>query len=354
MSAYLIVLFLVASSSYFGRRYGSPGVEKLSLIFSVLVLIFFAGLRDQSVGTDTYNYVSFLEKILTVEDVFGFKLEVGFNVLVLFSGNLSEGYFLLLTSIASIVVVCYFYTIIRLTKNYEIAIFIFIAFGAYTFFFNGARQGIATAICFLALTRLLDRKLVSYLVLIGLATLFHKSALVAIPLYFLARPRFGWREILLILFGVVLISEFLPAAVQIAENFIDARYASYGEEEEGGGRVQAAFLLAQGVLLLLLKKQVNDQSGSYERLLNIYLIGLIPALASIISGVNPSGVLRLTNYFSHTAILLWPMVFLSFRRVETKAIALSSFMLVALVYFVLTTFHFSDLTPYRINSELLW
>src|SRR5690606_23390964 len=146
----------------------------------------------------------------------------------------------------------------------------------------------------------------------------------------------------------------LSSFAQLAAILIDEKYAVYGQPEEGGGKVQVAFLLGQALLLLYFKKQVGHKNIVYGRLLNMYLIGLVPALASVISSVNPSGVLRLTIYFSHTSILLWPMVFMSFRRIENRALVVVSFFIIAVAYFVLTTSTFSKLTPYQLNSEIFW
>jgi hypothetical protein len=354
MLIYSSVLFGAVVIAHCGRRYGSVGVERLALFLSISILVFFAGLRDKAVGTDTPTYVGFLNKITSVDDVFGFKVEPGFNALVLLSGKVGDSYAFLLGIIAGTVVVLYMCTIVRLAKRYETGLFIFITLGAYTFFFNGARQGLATAICFFALPWLLERKAVPYFLLVGFATLFHKTALAAIPLYFLATARVGWRELLVVVVSAGVMASFLSMFAQFTANFIDEKYASYGQKGEGGGHLKVAFLFGQGALLLLFKRQVSDPNGYYGRLLNIYLLGLIPALASVIGNVNPSGVLRLTTYFSHAAILLWPMIFLSFRNAQSKAVVSAGFLLVALAFFIMTTSTFSNLTPYRINSELFW
>lgn len=354
MFAYLTLLFSVVILVYLGRRYGSAGVRRVTLSFAILTLTIFAAVRDKTVGSDTANYVRFIEKISTVDDVFSFKLEPGFNVLVLLSGELSDSYALLLANIAFIVVVCYTLTIIRLVKRYEIAFFIFITLGTYTFFFNGARQGMAAAICFLALPCLLDRRLVSYSLLVGIAALFHYSALIALPIYFLATSRVSWIQVVVIIVSVVIATAILSQVAQLAATLIAEKYASYGRKGEGGGHLQVAFLLVQGAILFFFRGKVVDDNKYYGRLLNIYLIGLVPSLASVISSVNPSGMLRLTAYFTHTAILLWPMVFLNFRDLQAKVIFMSGFLVVALVYFVMTTSYFSNLTPYQINSELFW
>ena len=78
--------------------------------------------------------------------------------------------------------------------------------------------------------------------------------------------------------------------------------------------VTSAYLLAYSVPMLIAGR-MGDRFGPR----NIYLIGLVPALASTLSGVNPSGLLRLHLYFSSVAILMWPMVFLQLRSVSVRA-----------------------------------
>ncbi|MCG7199122.1 EpsG family protein [Marinobacter pelagius] len=352
MIPYLILLFSTVGMAHLGRRFGSLGVRRLSIALVTGLLVLFAGLRNRSVGTDTGNYVGWLDRINSFENAVEFHAELGYNLLVLLSGWLSDGYALLLLFIAAIAVCLYVSTVVRLTPRYETALFAFIALGFYTFFFNGARQGLAVAICFFALPWLLERKALPYFALVAFAALFHKTALVAAPLYFVAAGRVGWRVLFFVVGGAVLVSGFLSVFTQFAASFIDEKYASYGQAGKGGGEVKVTFLLVQGLILLLFKKQVSGSDGYYARLLNIYLIGLVPALASVISSVNPSGVLRLAAYFSHTAILLWPMVFLNFRNAESRALVSAGFALVAIAYFVMTTSSFSNLTPYTINSEL--
>ena len=354
MLPYLVLLFLAVGTAFIGRRFGSPGLRRVTIALVVLFLAFFAGLRDESIGTDTYNYVSWLSEMQSLEDSFMFRLEKGFAFIVLVGSLLSDGYAVYLLLISLVVVTFYLIPILKLVPRYEVAIFVFISLGFYTLFFNGARQGVAAAICFFAIPWLLERKAIPYFLTIAFAALFHKTALVALPLYFIAASRVGWRELFLVVSGAVMLSVNLSSFTRLAGTLIDEKFAVYGQAGEGGGEVMVAFLLGQALLLLYFKKQVGDNNIFYGRLLNIYLIGLVPALASVIGSVNPSGVLRLTTYFSHTSILLWPMVFISFRRFENRAIVTSSFFIIAVAYFILTTSTFSELTPYQLNLEIFW
>ena len=349
MMPYLLLLAFVTSTAYLGRRSRHHVIRKSSLFVVGGALVAFAGLRDFRVGADTGNYVrqfTFSESFASVTE---HKTEIGYNFLSWLARSISDSYSVLLLLIATIVVGCYIPTIVKLTRRYETALFLFITLGVYTFFFNGARQGIAAAICFAALPFLLQRRLVPYLLTVGVAALFHQTAWIALVLYPLASPRVDWRRLILLGGAAVVLVVFLQVFVGFAAALLDDKFAAYAEAGEGGGQVWVAFLIGQGAMLYLFKGRVHDPEGHYGRLLNIYLIGLVPALASTLSGVNPSGLLRLHLYFSSVAILLWPMVFLQFRSVTVRGLIAFGFIGVTLLFFMLTTNTFAGLTPYRLN-----
>lgn len=55
MFPYLALLFLTIGFACIGRKFGSPGLGRMAIALSVIFLVF-AGLRDESIGTDTDNY----------------------------------------------------------------------------------------------------------------------------------------------------------------------------------------------------------------------------------------------------------------------------------------------------------
>lgn len=353
MTPYLVLLFFAVAAGILGRCYGSKRVRHANLVFVGCLLIFFAGFRHRAVGTDTGTYISWLTRVTSFEEVLEFQAEFGYNFLIWFSSSFSDSYSLLLVVIGMLVVGCYLITIATLVKNYEFAVFVFISLGVYTFFFNAARQGIAVALCFAALPWLLKREPAPYFLLVMAAALFHKTAIIALPLYFFARSSVGLKDIFLVVFGAVVLAASISSVAQFVASLLGERFAGYGQEQTGGGHVQVAFLAVQGVLLIIFKRQVKEHRDWYNRLLNVYLIGLIPAFASILASVNPSGVLRLTAYFSHASIILWPMVLVSYNEMKNRAIFLLGFLVCAIVYYILTTSSFSGLVPYSFNPSVI-
>lgn len=351
MIPYLLLLLFVTGLAYLGRRSGHKFIRRASLWIVGVALVLFAGLRDYRVGTDTGNYFRIFRLTDSFSSVTERKTEIGYNLLSWAARSIFDSYSALLLLIATIVVACYLSTIVKLSRRYETALFLFITLGVYTFFFNGARQGIAAAICFAALPFLLQRRALPYFAAVAFAALFHKTALVALPLYFLAAPKITVTRMGLLAASAVVLVLFLRIFVGLAADFLDDRFATYGEAGEGGGAIMLAFLLGQGALLIVSRKLIRqDQQQLYCRLLNIYLIGLAIAIAAVASSVNPSGVLRLHVYFSSVAILLWPLVFLHFSTTSLRGLVALGFLVVTVGFFAMTTSAFSNLTPYRVNS----
>lgn len=101
----------------------------------------------------------------------------------------------------------------------------------YKFTLSGLRQAMAMAVIFaLSYTYMLDRKPLRFLLSVLLASLFHSSAILFLPAYFVASWKLGWRHLILV--GLLFIVYFLfPETVRnllakIAWNKAIAAYAN--------------------------------------------------------------------------------------------------------------------------------
>lgn len=350
MIPYLLLTLFVTVTAYVGRLSGNRLIGRASLVIAGAVLVAFAGFRDYRIGTDTGNYVYQFSQIYSLDSALEKSTEVGYNVLVWLASSASDSYASLLILIATVVIVLYVSTIVRFVKHYETGLYLFVALGSYTFLFNGARQAIAAAICFWAIRFILDRRFIPYAAAISVAMLFHKTALVALPLYFLAAPKFRLSRLAALTASAVALTGFLSVFVYAAAYLLDDRFAIYKDVTQGGGEILTAFLAGQGAVLIWFRSFVKENQEVYTRLLNIYLIALVPAIVSVISSLNPSGPLRLQIYFSAVSILMWPMIFRQIRDPRQRGLIGGAFVVVTMAFFIMTTSTFSGLTPYRLNE----
>ncbi len=352
MIPYLLLLLTVSVVAFAGHIQRDQALRRLSAFVIAVMLVLFQGLRSPLVGTDSGNYVSTFLKVGSIADIWQTP-EIGYNALMVAVMAVSNQYAALFLAISLIVVANYVRTILRLVERFDEAIYALVALGVYTFSFNGARQGIAASICFLALPHLLERRPLRFAAFIGVAMLFHTSAVVALMFYVVGTARTSWVQIALAIVGTVAASFLISDIGSFAGSVLNDRYAQYTEASEGGGTFTFMFLLVQGAALGTLKYFVNDSDGKINRLLNIYLFGLIPPALCVLSSANPSGLFRLQLYFTQVAVLLWPMILSRIPSLHNRMALKIPLLLGLLMAFTLATSQPGNLTPYELNPEIV-
>ena len=239
----------------------------------------------------------------------------------------------------------------KYTESIEVAFFIFITMGFYLFFFNGARQGIACAIYSLAIGPMLKRNFIKYLGYVILAILFHKTAVMMLPMYFVFnRPNTFKNNLFTFVLGCIAVL-FIDKLVGVASS-IDARYATYGSAGGSGGYVSFGFTFLLGAFFLTFRDSVRIDRYLYDRFLNMFLFGVMIGMVSTYLGTDPSGLLRYAIYFNIAAIFLWPIVFINLHDRLSRFVIGYSFVIFYLAYFVLATQKFSDYIPYFFNPSV--
>lgn len=355
MLIYFLVLFVVTLTTYVANKpHSSVATSRLFLFFSFISMVLVAGLRDKSVGTDSWSYVRYFDWIQTLQDVAKYGGDTGeygywyLNWLIHF---VSDQYMVLFLAIAVIVVGCYQYAIVKYSSNSTISFFVFMTMGFYTFFFNGARQGIACAIMTLAIGPLLKRNLKQYLACVLIAFFFHKTALIAVPVYFLFNKGNNLKSNFLYgLLGFVGAFAF-PKFIELGGK-LDDRYYVYGTSGTGGGFFIVGFTSLLTLFFLVFKKSVHINRDRYCHFLNMLILGAMISVVSVVFQINPSGVLRLSLYFTISVVFLWPIVFENISKLSSKIFFTSILTMGYLAFFTLTTERFSRLVPYAFNETL--
>lgn len=160
----------------------------LGLIFLILVI---PAVLRQETGNDYLRYVEFFH--LASIDAY-VPTESGFNALVkLLYGLCGYENYLLVFAVFAILTILLMLTAIRQqAENFGFSFFLFMMFGYYFQSFNTMRYYFALSLAMTAMTFLLHRRYTGFAAMILLASLFHKSALVALVLYPLTLHR--WRK----------------------------------------------------------------------------------------------------------------------------------------------------------------
>jgi transmembrane protein EpsG len=351
--AVLTIIMLLVYANKSENKYIK--LTDISILFSIVILIAFAGLRSVMVGTDTGNYVGMFtdfqfehRSIFEVETT----LEKGYMLLQKIALGISKDYWSLLTIIATICVFCNFYIIKKLSENIRLSVFIYISLAVYVVFFNAARQGLAISIAAISILYIIKKDWLRFLICIFIASLFHRTVLIMLPFYFILRIPFTYKKAFL--FFIIGFASFYSFSKVIAlfDSAVEARYAVYEDRGALGGEFLAVFfILLSGFLMSLRKKITIHNLKYYDVYLNLCLFTAIIYTVVIVTGSDVNFI-RITNYFTIGFVLIWPIVFKDVKLFQQSYIRLL-FVIVHLFFYGVYLFKMSNLTPYLLNPNLL-
>lgn len=326
-------------------------LKNIAFLTIILLLVLLPSIRGVEVGTDTETYVRIFQSTHSFQDVLLFKIEIGYSIFSFICSFLFTNYFFLLAFIALIVVTLYSKLIMYLSVNYFLSFYIFITSGIYVFFFNGARQGIAAALTSYAIIYIIKKNFFIYLFIIILAASFHKTAIIMLPMYYLVNRRNDYKVNLIVLALSFLLIINLPYFINLLTS-IDDRYETYGDKVESGGQLTIAFNIILGFIFVCIKPLIRKYLDSYNILLNMYLFCIVISFVALFAQVNPSGLLRLTVYFSWTAIFMWPIILINIKGANFRSILYFIIIIFYSIYFYLSLLSFSSMIPFTINPIL--
>jgi hypothetical protein len=349
MLIYFVLLFVVTLSVYLSQKANSRAVRFLLYFAAFASLVLVSGLRDSSVGTDAGNYVHIFQSISGLPDVRNVSGEPGVPLLAWFGKLIYDNYVTLFTLVAIVVTLCFLLGIRKLSVDPAISVFVLLASGAYYFSFNGLRQGIAIAVLFLAIGFIYHRKFWAFLLCVTVASMFHISAVMFLPTYFIVPRKNDFRYNAMV-FGAVVVSVLFFSELVGLAGRLNPRYLVYGEVGRlSRGLAYAASVVAIGLFFLYFKRYVQQHRPWYDLLLNVYLLGIVVTVVAVFRTTYVSGVMRMNSYFTTSQILLWPIVFANLEGSRHRGLILFTFVLLYLVYYGILLSRFSNLTPYSFN-----
>ena len=287
-------------------------------VFCALVTVnwtLISGLRSLEVGADTVSYRNRFYHTLNTpwRDVFANFYQVYINdegkdagytlfekIVQIFVRDY-QGYLVVVAAIFFICLGIWIY------KNSKLPCFSYLIFSAFLFGFyavTGTRQTVATAlVVFIGSELIRKNKFWKFLILCLVAFTIHKSSIVFIPFYFIAKKEITPRYIALVFTATPLLFIF-------RERYVDLlKYVSgyeYDAIENTGAYGFLFMYVAVTVIAVILFKYVKKNTKNYKMYYNALFMGLLfmPAVF-----VNPA-IMRVVQYFSTFLMLLVPeMIF---------------------------------------------
>ncbi len=358
MSEYILVLIWLAVAGLISieipkqkMKFGDKIEYRYKVWWAIIIMlpiIYWSGTRDY-VG-DTYNYAmtfkSMPHQISEIENYMGgIKKDKGFYfvslMIKIFISSDTTIYFLVLAAIQGCILVKLYR---KYSLSYLTSIFLFIASTDYiSWMYNGIRQFTAVTITILAFDWALKKKYMQAVLIILFASLFHKSALIALPFIFICQGK-AWNKktlffIVIIIVAIAGIERFTGVLdTVLAETQYKNVVSDWKFFEDNGTNVLRVLVYIVPTILAFIGKNKIDKENNIiiNYCVNMSLISAGFYLISIFT----SGVFvgRIPIYFSmYNYILLpWEIKNLFERR---SAVLMQILMVIAYLIFYYYSMH---------------
>lgn len=217
-------------------------------------------------------------------------------------------------------------TIYLNSENVMISMIMCICLGLYTFMIQGLRQGIAMSICMLSLELCQRRRFIPFLLVVLLAMLFHKSAIVFILLYFVYGLKFNVNTKIAMGITMATLSALSPLIVRYGNEFLDREY--FNAVESGAVVAVLIHIIIVAVAFIFL----NDRNTDKKDVFFIWMI-VLGMTFYLMRYFGTQALERISFYFLIGQAIVLPTVVSKFKYGSRKIIYLAVCILSICLFF---------------------
>lgn len=272
VNVYFCSMFLVLLIGHYGINNKVQSklliAVSLTLIFTILFVIsgFRTGIGDTYFYKHSYKLVG---ESLAKGDMIAIRNfldnEIGFNGLLVALNYITPDPQILVILMAFITNGLNLRSIYKYTRPFELGIYLYFATVIFYVTMNGMRQAFVASIFFcFGVEFIKKRKFVRYCILILFLTLFHNSAIILIPLYFVVQKE-AWKKLFWIvaaIFGAAT-TAFRPLMPIVVDMLEGGRYDAYAQDMSNGGEgvnlIRVIVMLVPLILAYFAREDLKEQ-----------------------------------------------------------------------------------------------
>lgn len=298
------ILFFGIISLYFLMCFRKKSTKRELLFLRFVFFIFFMliATREMTVGSDTPMYVDLFEKCAHKKwsiVQFGGYFEPGYLALNVLISYLSSNPRFFVAVMGFIFCLAFYKYIKNNSKNYLLSCLIFVGLLFFYTSMTMLRQLTAVAIILAGIGFAKDKKLIKFLGIVAIASLFHSSAWVAIVLYPLLNMRYTRKRVLIIILTSVILAMMIGL---VSSGYMDLIGRTNFYESRAGntslGNIIVAIIYfifyAFGRIIIGRKKPIKD----FDAIDSQYLYTLLGASMMSAIGAKMDVMSRTVIYFS--------------------------------------------------------
>lgn len=344
LTFFVLLFFLSLGADYTSKKH-----QKQFLIVFYCICVYAIGSRTWYLWIDTAIYYgSFLHR---TKDLFNFSFsdnpfgysEKGFYLLSSISKTISSSPQFYLYFIGGISMFFIFKSLWKYSPLPVLGLFIYVARFMMGRDMNQMRAGVAIGIVILATIYCTEQKFWKYLLAIVIAYFFHRSAVVALPLYFMNKINITKKHIYWGMAAAFVIAGFLGGFIKSVISNIGfvqdmaATYVQEGSVKAWGNDLYNPMIYFQGFILVaftMMEKQIAPLTNHYYTLRNGYFYSFI-LLTILCQYAIVAG--RTSTIFATFEIIIYPLIVLGWDKKSRWMPYLWIF--VAMIYFFISKYH---------------
>ncbi len=354
----IVILIIVLAGIWFSLESNKSSYEsrrKFYIRFIIFILTLQSGLRNWAVGSDTYQYYRRWEAVKSTswQEIFdsffsGAEKDPFYSLFQKVIQIFSEQYQVFLIVIAIIFMTAFGSFVLKNTTRISHAVLAFIIYmGYYYGFFSitGLRQTLATAFLLWSYEYVKKEKIVPFIILVVCGSLFHITALVFLPLYFIAkikRPEFVFGSAILG-FPFFMIFKNELAVLFLKYSTLEDRFAAFAEQyHRGGSLILTTFQVLLAIYALIIIKKVIALEPKTYKMYNTFAVALffLP-----LQWVNPSAG-RIAQYFA-LIIMVWIPFLIDATAYGSEKVRKVLYAMAIIGFFFITLFAIESIDEYK-------
>lgn len=314
MAVYAISLLFIIISNLCLKGLHLPA-NKQRFLYCWIVgafLTFIASVRDVTTGVDVVGYAEAFHYLsgLSWTDLFQYGWEPGYlaynKIISLFFSD--EQALLVVTAILTTTGYAMF--ICRYSKIPWLSFFLFICFAYFSMSISILRQSLAMVIILNSLKYVLERKKLKYFLCVGVASMFHITALICILIYFFPKIKISITNFVILLIGSFVFMRIFGQQL-LAYSILMTKESYSDIVESGQGYGMLLLLIFVTSCGLFISKIESEEDRLFVHL-------MIIACCLQFFATQFSLLARIVSYFGVAMIIFIPNVIISLRRAEYR------------------------------------
>ena len=330
----LISTFLLGIASRIHPKWDKN--KKPMLFFILLILIILVGVSGlrRSMG-DTGDYKHLYSLVVQGEDMTESSYEVGFIKFFEILSKISPDPQIMVFTTALITTVLFIMTLRKYYSFFELEVYMYITSGFYLVTMNGIRQAMAASFVFAGTRFIVEKNLKAYLAVILFASTFHTSALIMIPVYFIAREEAWSKKVIHIIIVSGLLLLFIqPVMTMIFESAEGTKLGGYEEAilggGEGGASIFRTIIAAVPVILsYIYRDKIKEVWPESNIFVNMCLVNFIIMSFALYNWLFA----RFNFYFQPYSFILLPYLIKNIFKAKEKGLVYYSFIICYFIFF---------------------